>query len=125
MNVFELFLLIVFVGGGAAIGSHLAGGLGTLFGALAGFLLRIAIGYLVRRELLILPDCECGAPGSSLVVEPNQIHASARRCNLCSRAYVMRKGVSWYSHQSVVPFGVIGGLHSNSLNPIVGAGLVF
>lgn len=95
MNLIELTMLAFFAGGGAAIGYRMASLPGAVIGAVAGTLLRYVLGYLLHRESMHFPACECGE--SDYETEYSTEQGIVEHCKSCSNVYALRGGNTWYS----------------------------
>ena len=102
MTLIELFLLLVFIGGGAFFGGNLVGWLGVPLGAGLGFALLLALSWWAR-EGYPWPGCRCGASGREAfqLVEHSQ-HYMVHRCRRCGLLYLMQRTRRW---DEVLPKG--------------------
>jgi hypothetical protein len=91
-NVLELFLFVVFVGAGAALGQKFVGGTGGLIlGAAVGVLVRIGLGLLAGDW----PPCACGnAEVSRFDLDQRTPDQSVWVCQQCRRSYELN-GRDW------------------------------
>ena len=94
MNLIDLFWILFFIGGGAFAGLRLGGWLGALLGAVAGYLLLVAIQNAVAWENSKTPACVCGGTWEQFRDEQEGDHF-LRRCMVCGRRYEMLRGSVW------------------------------
>jgi len=102
-TVFDLLWLVVFVGGGLAIGGRVHGSVGAVVGACLGFGLLSALGRLLRQEAERQPPCQCGVVGSPFKTSHDQkIKMIVSTCSSCGRVYAQQRGSIW---NEVLPDG--------------------
>ena len=96
MNLIDLFWLVLFVGGGAAIGNSASGFFGAIAGGIIGYLLLYALASLNSWCLRQTPPCKCGSKDfENFTLEENEEWGYLHKCYLCNSTYIMRKGNTW------------------------------
>lgn len=97
MNVFELVWLILFVGGGIAIGDCItAHWLGRVAGGIIGYLALMVLGTLNARDMERSPRCKCGAKDWSHFKVTTEDAWEFVHTSECGIRYVIRKGQLWF-----------------------------
>jgi hypothetical protein len=88
----ELFLLAMFVGGGAFAGDAIGGIPGAVIGGVTGFVVRLGLGILIDR--LALPSCSCGSETPhGFDVDERAPAEFDYRCRRCGKAYELSRGL--------------------------------
>ena len=97
MSALDLFCILVFVGGGIAIGGSLAAHwLGHIVGGIVGFLAFVLFSNANARDMARPPRCKCGVKDwhhFKSVKDDNWRFVFRSECGM---RYLMRKGRFWF-----------------------------